>query len=212
MIVEEIVEKIFHVQTPTQNELGRIFLRPQEYYESPEFKNKIFSLDKYIEWYAKNTDEGRKNGFNYYDFWEAFNIPSYVLNPFYEGKFTLLTPEEKSLLTAFEGVNHDKFYIIGTYGDDALLEESIYHELSHGLFYSNPEYKGEILEAYKTKVDEKIKTKVLGWIQNTGGYHPDVQDRAGRRLHHSRDAREHHDHAARRGRGADDLQECPGHQ
>jgi hypothetical protein len=40
--------------------------------------------------------------------------------------------------------NLDEFYIIGTSNDDPGMNETFNHELAHGLFYSNEDYKNKM--------------------------------------------------------------------
>ncbi len=44
--VHSIHPQIFLLSFPTQEYLAKTFLRFQEHYESPEFRGKIFSLEK----------------------------------------------------------------------------------------------------------------------------------------------------------------------
>ena len=103
MKVKEIIKNIFHISFSTQHELASTFLRFQEYYESPKFRGKIFSFYEYKKWYTANSPKGKKTGkFTYYKDWGGFNIPSYVLKPFYQGKFNPLSNKEKKFLRAFK--------------------------------------------------------------------------------------------------------------
>ncbi len=112
------------------------FLRFQEYYESPEFRGKIFTLEEYMDWYAS-----REGKFTYFDDWAGFNIPSNVLMPFYGGLFDPLMEKEKALLNFFKNMRGD-FYVIGTTkgSDDVTL-----HEIIHGLFFLFPAYRQDVI-------------------------------------------------------------------
>lgn len=163
-----VAEKIFLLEFETQNELASTFIRFQEHYESPEFKGKIFSLDEYKRWYTEI-----KGSFSYYTDWSGFNIPSYILDPFKEGKFDPLTLEEQSLLDLFKNVEHP-FYIIGVYGDSASDQKlkTVRHEIAHGLFYTNPEYRDKILNVLSKYNLDEFKE----WLRSLGGYHESVLD------------------------------------
>ena len=119
----------------SQEELGRTFIRFQEYYESPnpEFKGKIFTLGMVRQWYSIKYGAD-----TYHHDWTGFNFPSKVLIPFKQGLFDPLTTEETELLNLFKYRN-DHFYIIG-----AQNVETLRHELSHALYDSNIKYKTEI--------------------------------------------------------------------
>jgi len=44
---------IYLVIAPSQYILAATFMRFQEYHESPEFKGRIFTVEEYMDWYAK---------------------------------------------------------------------------------------------------------------------------------------------------------------
>jgi hypothetical protein len=156
----------------TQRDLASTFLRFQEHYESPRFRGKVFTLEEYKEWYTQNSPEGRKTGeFTYYDDWDGFNIPSYVLTPFYQGKFDPLSRKEKTLLELLEEESK-KFYVIGVFGEPKRAEVTLKHEIGHGLFYTSPSYKEEVLRLTKQFDLRKLKRE----LQSTAGYHPDVME------------------------------------
>ena len=136
----EVIKNIFVLEFDNQVDLASTFIRFQEHYESPEFKGRFFSLDEYKEWYTK-----MKGDFTYYTDWGGFNIPSYVLVPFYEGKFNPLTVSENQILELFKE-NEGSFYIIGLYSKNENLKLSLDHEIAHGLFYTEPEYKEKVLK------------------------------------------------------------------
>ncbi len=153
MNLENITDKIFHLNFPNQYLLASTFHRFQEHYESPKFRGKIFTLEEYMDWYASE-----KGNFTYFEDWAGFNIPSYVLQPFYDGKFDPLLDKEKKLLSLFkkkEGI----FYIIGTFGDKN--QSTLKHEIAHGLFYTVPDYKKDVLALLSTVDTRKIRRELM---------------------------------------------------
>lgn len=170
MKIEEIVENVFNVNFDTQEELASTFLRFQEHFESPEFKGKVFTLEKFKEWYIANSPEGKATGrFTYYEDWGGFNIPSPILKPFYEGLFNPVSENENKILDAFKDKKDKNFYIIGTFGNQAYL---LRHETAHGLFYTNKDYKREVLNELD-KLDTKTRNKIDDILKEMG-YHSDV--------------------------------------
>ena len=89
-------------------------VRIAEYFESPEFKGKIFKLDQFKKWYMKSQN---KKKFTYYKDWSGYNIPSKELKPFLDGEFDPLNWKEKQFLEIFRNVK-GRFYIICTYRRD----------------------------------------------------------------------------------------------
>ena len=148
--------------------MGSTFVRFQEFYESPEFKGKYFSLNQFQEWYMKSTN---KDNFTYYDDWYGFNIPSEVLIPFYEGHFDPLTENEQNLLNYFKGKT-GKFYIIGCMNDEK-IEDNLKHEIAHALYYANSDYKKES-DAVLASIEPDIIKLFKDQFDKSAGYHPDV--------------------------------------
>ena len=161
-----ITDKIFLLIFENQYELTSTFLRFQEFYESPKFKGQIFTLDEYKKWYAS-----LKCSFTYYTDWSGFNIPSFVLQPFYEGKFNPLSLKEKRLIRLFKGVTGD-FYIIGISKTTEKLAGVLKHEVAHGLFYTDSMYRDSII-SIMSKFD---LTSIKKELSSMGGYHDDVLD------------------------------------
>lgn len=123
------------ISADSQEELGRTFIRFQEYYESPnpEFRGKIFTLGVVRQWYSIKYGAD-----TYHHDWTGFNFPSRILLPFKQGLFDPLTVEEIELLNLFK-YRHDNFYIMGAQNNATLR-----HELSHALYDSNEKYRNEI--------------------------------------------------------------------
>lgn len=143
-LIQFFTEKIIHLNFSKQYDLSSTFLRFQEYYESPEFRNKIFTLKEYKQWYIKQNGE-----FSYYTDWGGFNIPSKILKPFYKNKFKNLSKREKDFLHLFSN-KRGKFYIIGTYGNDLDNLECLKHELAHAFYYIDDEYKKSVNKLCKS--------------------------------------------------------------
>jgi len=150
----EVAEGVLRLHFEDAKEMCSTFLRFQEYYESPQFANKTFTLDEFKEWYQDEEDE-----FTYYEDWSGFNIPSWVLEPFLEGKFDPLSHQEKWFLRLFRWRRDDncklqRFYIIGTAGTE---DEALRHETAHGLFYVSEDYKTEVQKALTGLKEETLK-------------------------------------------------------
>lgn len=145
------------ISADSQEELGRTFIRFQEFYESPnpDFRGKIFTLGMVRNWYSI-----KYGGDTYHYDWTGFNFPSKVLIPFRQGLFDPLTVEEMELLNLVRYRN-DNFYIMGAQNSSTLR-----HELSHALYDSNIRYKNEI-DTYITK-NKKGLSKAKKYILEKG--------------------------------------------
>jgi len=141
--IKEVSDSIFHLEFPTIHLMCSALIRFQEYYECPKFKNKIFTLEEYMDWYAEKFGD-----FTYFQDVAGFNIPSYSLNEFYGGDFDPLTNKEKKILQVFEKTKKP-YYIIATSSASATQENDLIHEMSHGLYYINEEYHNRVKEILK---------------------------------------------------------------
>jgi hypothetical protein len=138
------------ISADSQEELGRTFIRFQEFYESPnpDFRGKIFTLGVVRQWYSVKYGAD-----TYHHDWTGFNFPSRILLPFKQGLFDPLTSEEIELLNLFK-YRHDNFYIMGAQNNATLR-----HELSHALYDSNEKYRNEIDSYIKKNKRGLAKTK-----------------------------------------------------
>jgi hypothetical protein len=142
-----IAEGVFLVRFDTQYALASTFLRIQEHYESSRFRNRVFSLEQYMDWYAE-----RFGAFTYYEDWSGFNVPSTALDPFYAGEFDPLLEKEQRFLRLFRNERRP-FYVIGISDD-----EDLKHELVHALFSTRPAYRRAVraaMRGYDTSALEK---------------------------------------------------------
>lgn len=135
----EVLERVFLVESARQLELAATFVRFQEHYESPRFRGRVFTLQQFIDWHAAERGE-----FTYFQDWSGFNIPSWVLEPFFAGLFDPLEERERRLLELFRGQS-SPFYVIGVVGDGASVDRAtLEHELAHGLYSTCAPYRRDV--------------------------------------------------------------------
>lgn len=184
---KKVANKIWAIYSDTQSEIGKAFVRFQEYYENADLKGRKDLTVQLIErWWKKTKEEDEED---YYDHWVGFNLPGHVivqlaLSPQFRTGFSfseLLTnpqhyprwhKEEDALLALFDDLPVPEIvesYFIGLWkGSTDVLE----HEVAHGLFTTNPAYKSEQLynlSRLPTNVYEGIRKNLLSC-----GYHPHV--------------------------------------
>jgi hypothetical protein len=149
----KIAKGIYLLRFKTQYELAATFLRVQEHYESPRFHGRIFSLEQFMDWYAR-----RYGNFTYYEDWAGFNVPSTALQPFYAGRFDPLSEKEKALLRLFKGLR-ERFYVIGIY--DAGAKGIFTHELAHALFFVDDHYRRAVRAAMRRYDTRKLARRIV---------------------------------------------------
>jgi hypothetical protein len=156
----EIARGIYHLAFPNQFMMNAAFLRPQEYYESPKFRGKVFTTTEFREWY-KTTRPHKE--FSYYTDWSGFNLPQEAIRPFIRGAFGDLSPLEKIIIEPFRGLK-GPIYIIGTLQGDTY--STLRHEIAHALYHTNSAYKEEVERVLKTVTLNPIFRYLKGM-----GYH-----------------------------------------
>jgi hypothetical protein len=139
--------QIFLFLGETPSDLGRPFVRIQEFYESPaaRFRRKFFTLAQFKEWYCRT--QSRTGKFTYYSDFNGYNIPGDVFLDWATAYAGNETEDEQSLL-GMMGALPSQFYVMGAPEDCA---GTIDHELSHAFFHLFPEYKKlmlSMLEGY----------------------------------------------------------------
>lgn len=154
---------IWHACYEDRRELAMAFLRMQEHYESPKFAGKIFSLEEFSDWYASE-----RGSFSYVQDWSGFNVPSTSVRAVIE-RFKDHSPEERRLFRRVREssmLEHERFYLIGTRRGQG---EAFAHEMRHGLFYCDENYRREVSEAVNKYGLAGLRRELLG-----GGYREEV--------------------------------------
>lgn len=141
--LKKITPRIFAVSFDNSYDLGMHFLRYQEFYESasPRFRRNSFTVLEYMAWYAKARD----GVFSYPADWAGYNVPGWVFKDLIEGcLISDLNQYDRNMALAVSEIQKQlsndpwNFYVLGIKEDD---EETMDHELAHGLYSTEKEYK-----------------------------------------------------------------------
>jgi hypothetical protein len=167
--LQKLAPKIYALEFDSSENAARTFVRLQENYESPKFRNKIFTLAEFETWYKKFTNN---ETFTYYKDWSGFNVPGHIVKRFYSGKFYPLSFEEQSIL--FKLDRHQvtgRFYLLGYAYGDARVKK---HEIAHGLYYTNRRYRREV-DIQLSRFDMKAHP-VANYLRSFGYHNAVVAD------------------------------------
>lgn len=129
---------IYFALFDNQYSVTSTLVRIQEYYESPSelFRNKVFDLDSYMDWYS-STNNGV---FSYFTDWSGFNIPGEVIQNWYYDFWSIgYRTKEKELISKLPINSKEPWYFIATYKSADLSTTN--HEIAHALWYLNEEYR-----------------------------------------------------------------------
>lgn len=140
----EVSPKIYAVQVSDDYDRAMLFLRAQEYYESPfsEFRGRIFNIFAYMNRYRKHMN---RDYFSYPFDWLGYNVPSDEVEGCYNElsyETHMVTPYDEHMLNIIRQIRQHqrdgKFYLLGV---DSLDSWVMNHEMAHARFFTEPEYK-----------------------------------------------------------------------
>jgi hypothetical protein len=153
-----------------------LFCRYQEFYESPykKFRNKPFTWMEYMRHYKLDW---KKRTFTYPDDWAGYNIPSNVMQRA-NHIFCKETEYDEIMNDIYfhcaidsqnknDGTRCD-WYLIGASSKD---KGTLNHEIAHGMYYTNKEYKKEVIKLVgkiKPSHYEKLTKKLvkMGYVND----------------------------------------------
>jgi len=172
----EVYPRIFALVIKDDKLRARVFLRYQEFYESDSdsFRGKGFKWKDYIDFYKEKT---KKDYFSYHEDFAGYNVPCDTIESCI-AKIPDLNVYDMIMFSVVDTikkiVGSDKYYLIGidqSNGEDPSL---IYHEVAHGLWFSDPIYKSKMTRVINN-MDERVKNQMLKKIQGYG-YGDNVYD------------------------------------
>jgi len=155
------------VEASSQYAITSMFLRPQEFYESPypSIHAQYFELDEYIDIYAR--DKGK---FSYYTDWSGFNIPSTSFKKFIEVFQYSFSAKEHILVNGIRSLipnlDEARFYIISVIKNN-VDRSTLNHEIAHALWYLDENYcvKMQILV---DDIPTKVHTPIVRRLRKCG--------------------------------------------
>jgi hypothetical protein len=147
------------------------FMRYQEFYESPspKFRGKSFTIFEFMRWYSLKFGQG---SFTYPNDWDGFNIPGDIIWTVFKQVIPDKNIYDREMLMAWNECNRissgEKFYIIGV-GEQ---KDALDHEIAHGMFYLNEEYRKQMKRLVKALPPE-IRSEINNTLHKLG-YTPKV--------------------------------------
>lgn len=174
--IKQIRPQIFAASIKDNYQRTMLFCRYQEFYESPyqEIRGKFFTWEKYMMIYRNNW---KKSLFTYSEDWTGFNIPSNIV----EKAMSVFSKDKGPYDEIMSDIwfycenyplrfqkPRTKWYLIGA---DGFKSSTMDHEIAHGLYYTNKEYKKNcenLISNIKPSHYEKLKKKIIkmGYIDD----------------------------------------------
>lgn len=164
--LEEILPKIYLLIADDATELAQLFMRCQEFYENPTWKGKNFTIQEFTDWYIEEYGE-----MSYSTDWVGFNIPVQEIRNCYKN-----CPDWNK----WDDIMTDWVFFRNLPVDGYLIGVStkhisaIDHEIAHGLYTTNQEYRDEMIKLTASS-DQELINKVRADI-TLQMYHPSVVD------------------------------------
>lgn len=162
--VKELKPRIFGVSIKDDYDRAMFFCRYQEFYESPfkEIRGKFFTWEKLMRIYKNHW---KKDTFTYPIDWAGYNIPSNILYKAIK-TFELPIGEYDQLMREVinyceQHSNGEVWYLIGAEG---FKSKTMDHEIAHGLYYTNKDYRKEcvkLIKSIKPEHYEKLRKKLV---------------------------------------------------
>lgn len=169
--IKEVKPRIFLFEFRNHYDMCMHFLRYQEFYESasPKYRGKSFDIFDFMKWYSLKYGKG---AFTYPIDWNGFNIPGNIIKKVWDLHIDSKTIYDYEMLMAWrecnEKANGEPFYIIGVVRGSKALK----HEIAHGMFFLNSEYKKEMTKLVKSLPSDIRKVINVGLKKL--GYTPKV--------------------------------------
>jgi hypothetical protein len=176
-----LMPHVYSLLFDTQYELCMSFVRIQEFYESPKFRGKYFTLEEYMDYWSKEFGNG---AFTYPTVWNGFNVPGKVLVNWSE-LFSCYDDERKREVDIFAAVGRlmrqegfcppdmgqmldymNKIYVIGIHKQSDNIG-TLKHEMAHAMYSLYPRYR-KTCNVLLKDVDEKTYGAGKEWLLRKG--------------------------------------------
>ncbi len=168
--VKKITDRIYQLSFNNRFDLTMTFMRFQEYYESPKFRNKVFTLVEFMRWYSVTYGSGV---FSYTIDWNGFNIPAIKIKELMdrlveEGLVEDFTEYDLLMFgiihKIYQKVGDWNFYLLGIHGNDAATAD---HELCHGIFWTNKIFRDDVIKLVGN-LPKKVSNHLMAVLKSRG--------------------------------------------
>jgi len=135
-------EGVYELRFNDSFQMCMTFLRYQEFYESPRYHDKKFTIAEFMTWYSK--EQGEDGHFSYASGdWGGFNIPVEVIKQVFDMGLEDPNQYDQLMYAIYRLIKMEtrEAYLIGVM-DDGVLDV---HEMTHAMFYLDHSYRDRCL-------------------------------------------------------------------
>lgn len=149
-------DRLYELRFEDRYEMCMTFLRYQEFYESPRYEGRKFTLAEYMSWYAKS--QSKNNSFSYPQDWGGFNIPADIIKKVRGSGIDDPNHYDALMSSIYTIISSqcDDAYLIGVCRD-AKLDP---HETTHAMWHIDTVYRNgckSIFQETHPELIDKLK-------------------------------------------------------
>lgn len=161
---KKLRDRLYELRFDDQHEMCMTFLRYQEFYESPRYVGRKFTLAEYMSWYVK--DQNKDGVFSYPQDWGGFNIPVDIIGQVHDMGIDDPNHYDSLMLAVYRTIRAqcDSAYLIGV-TKDAKLDA---HEVTHAMFHIDEEYHENVMSVLTDPTYGVILPKLKSILLNRG--------------------------------------------
>jgi len=175
--IKEVIKNVFAVIVPDDYDRAMLFLRVQEFSESPNsaFRGHTFDMWEYVKWYSEKYNNGE--GFSYPLDWSGFNVSletalrCYNMLPFrYTTEYDIIFRRIlQKILKKVPRRERKDVYLISF---DKMGSRTMRHEMHHAHYFTSKAYR-KAADALARKIP-KVTHKKLRRNLHAMGYYSGV--------------------------------------
>lgn len=192
---QRLAPNVWAVYGETQSEIGKAFVRFQEYYENKDLRGRKDLTVSDIEswWNTQRKADNIKD--SYYEYWVGFNIPGRVfleltMSPLFRTGATVKSffcnligfrsfyEQENQLLALIADIPADEILSSYFIGLSTTRDDVLEHELAHAFFTLSPVYRSSQLHnigCLPKEVYEGVRKELIEWGYHTGVVYDEIQ-------------------------------------
>lgn len=161
---KKLRNRLYELRFDDQHEMCMTFLRYQEFYESPRYVGRKFTLAEFMSWYVK--DQSKDGSFSYPRDWGGFNLPVDIIGKVHAMGIDDPSHYDSLMFAVYRMISAqcDGAYLIGV-TQGAQLDA---HETTHAMFHIDDAYRAKVLDVLTDTKHTSMVRKFQDILMNRG--------------------------------------------